>query len=91
MSDSTVWAQQPSRRPTTTSLAQGWNSACYVGKIKSASDATATIAGQLGILYMLGSDQTWSRHVPGRPEVSNTAQLRQYDAVLLLVAAVHAQ
>jgi hypothetical protein len=85
MSDSTVWAQQPSTPPTGVDLHQGWNSTCYAGDSKSASDATATIASQLGILYALGSDQTWSRYVPERPEVSSIARLEQYDAVLMLV------
>jgi hypothetical protein len=85
VADSTVWVQQPSTAPTSASLAQGWNSVCYVGETKSINDATGTIAGQLGILYALGSDQTWSRHVPSRPEVSNIAQLEQYNAVLMLM------
>jgi hypothetical protein len=85
MSENTVWAQQPSPAPGTVSLGQGWNAACYLGKAKSPADATAGIANQLGILYVLGSDHTWTRYVPGRPEVTNTAQLEQYDAVLMLV------
>jgi hypothetical protein len=85
VADSTVWVQQPSTAPTSASLAQGWNSVCYVGETRSINDATGTIAGQLGILYALGSDQTWSRHVPSRPDVSNIAQLEQYNAVLMLM------
>jgi hypothetical protein len=85
MSDSTVWAQQPSTPPTGVDLHQGWNSTCYVGHSKSVSDAAAPIASQIDILYTLGSDQTWSRYVPDRPEMSSIAQLKQYDAVLMLV------
>jgi len=84
-SGSTVWAQQPSALPTSANLGQGWNDVCYLGKAKSPADATAGIANQLGILYVLGSDHTWTRYVPGRPEVSNTAQLEQYNGVLLLM------
>jgi len=84
-SGSTVWAQQPSALPTSANLGQGWNDVCYLGNAKSPADATAGIANQLGILYVLGSDHTWTRYVPGRPEVSNTAQLEQYNGVLLLM------
>jgi len=85
MSNSTAWAQQPSTPPTGTNLQQGWNSTCYAGDSKSVGDAAATIASQLGILYALRSDQTWSRHVPDRPEMSSIARLKQYDALLILV------
>lgn len=87
MSSSTVWAQQPSTAPTSASLNQGWNSVCYVGAAKSASDATAAIANQLGILYVLESSQSWSRYVPSQPELSSVGQLQRYDAVLVLVSA----
>ena len=85
MSASAVWVQQPSTSPTSASLTHGWDSVCYVGGNKSPSYATATIASQLSILYMLGSDQLWSRYVPGRPEVSNIAGMERYDAVLMLL------
>jgi hypothetical protein len=84
-SGSTVWAQQPSPAPGTVSLGQGWNDVCYLGKGKPPADGTTSIVGQLGILYVLGSEQTWSRYVPERPEVSSIARLEQYDAVLMLV------
>ena len=85
MSDGTVWAQKPSTPPTSVDLHEGWNSTCYVGHSRSVSDAAATIASQLSILYALGSDQTWRRYVPERPETSSIARLEQYDAVLTLV------
>ena len=87
-SKDTAWSQTPSGAPpTSVTLAQGWNSTCYLGQTEPPGDATGSIAGQLDMLYMLRSDQTWSRYVPGRPEVTNIAQLAQYDAVLLLVSA----
>ena len=85
VSESTVWAQQPSVRPASVGLAQGWNSVCYVGAAKSASDATAAMASQLGILYVLGSNQAWNRYVPSQPEVSSIGQLERYEAALVLV------
>jgi hypothetical protein len=85
MWDSTVWVQQPSTPPTGVDLHQGWNSTCYVGDSKSISDAAATIASQLGIVYALRSDQTWSRYVPDRPEMSSIDRLKRYDAVHMLV------
>jgi hypothetical protein len=85
MSGSAVWAQQPSAPPTSTNLSQGWNSVCYLGAAKSTGDATVSIAGHLAVLYVVGIDQTWSRYVPGRPEVSNVAELAQHEAVLVLV------
>ena len=85
VSNSAVWAQQPSTLPVSVSLGQGWNSVCYAGETKSADDAIATIASELRILYTLGSDQLWGRYVPGAPEVSNIAQLSRYEAVLMLV------
>jgi hypothetical protein len=85
MSDSTVWVQQLSTPPTSVNLHQGWNSTCYIGHSESVSDAATTIAGQVGILYALGSGQTWRRYVWDRPEISSIARLEQYDAVLMLV------
>jgi hypothetical protein len=43
------------------------------------------VAGGFVIMYQLGSNQGWSRYVPARPEMSNIAQLGQYDTVLMLV------
>jgi len=81
-----AWSQQPSgTQPISASLAEGWNRVCYTGQTKSVQDATAGIGGQFGILYVLGSDQAWSRYVPGRSEVSDLTQLNQYDSLLILV------
>jgi hypothetical protein len=86
MTGSGSWYQTPSEgAPTSAGLSQGWNSVCYVGGTKSAADATASVTAALAILYRLGSDQTWGRYVPGRPDVTTIAQLDQYDAVLMLV------
>jgi hypothetical protein len=81
-----TWTQQPSGTPpSSASLATGWNSVCYTGATKSAEEATAGIAGGFAIMYQLAGDQSWSRYVPGRPDVSNLAQLSQFGAVLVLV------
>jgi YVTN family beta-propeller protein len=86
MTDDTSWIQEPSGTPpTSASLSQGWNSLCYTGTAKPPEDATSGIAEDFAILYMLGGDQAWGRHVPDRPEVSSIVQLDQYDAVLMLV------
>jgi YVTN family beta-propeller protein len=85
MTEGAAWNQTPSGSvPTSASLAQGWNTICYAGTDKPASEATSTIADDVSILYMLGSGQAWSRYVPGRPEVSNIDELAQYDAALIL-------
>jgi hypothetical protein len=80
------WPLAPSGTPpTSASLATGWNSVCYAGQTKSAGDATAGVAGGFAIMYRLDTDQSWSRYVPGRPEVSDLADLDQFAAVLMLV------
>ena len=84
--DDASWIQEPSGTPAASaSLAQGWNSLCYLGQTKPVGDATQDIADELAILYTLGSDQAWGHYVPGRPEASDIAQLDQYAAVLMLV------
>jgi CSLREA domain-containing protein len=85
MSNSSSWTQLPYTTPSGASLSQGWNSACYTGASMPPDDAISGIAEDVGILYTLGSDQTWSRYVPHRPEVSTITQLERYDAVLMLV------
>jgi YVTN family beta-propeller protein len=88
MTDAVTWNQVPSDSPAASaSLVQGWNSVCYTGPTKPPDDATSGIAEDFTILYILGSNQAWSRYVPARPEVSNIAQLGQYDAALMLVTA----
>jgi Tol biopolymer transport system component/pimeloyl-ACP methyl ester carboxylesterase len=83
-----AWSQAPTETPpTSASLVPGWNSLCYAGQTKPADDATAGMAGNFSILYRLGSDQTWGRFVPGRPEVSSISDLNTYDPVLILVTA----
>ena len=86
MAEGAFWAQQPSGAPpVSVSLASGWNSVCYTGQTKSAGDATAGVAGGFAIMYRLTSDQGWSRYVPGSVGVSDLVELRQFDAVLMLV------
>ncbi|MGB6837336.1 MAG: hypothetical protein WBF66_06500 [Dehalococcoidia bacterium] len=87
MSQYGFWPHEPSGTPSASvPLASGWNNVCYTGPTKSAEDATAGVAGGFVIMYRLGSDQGWSRYVPARPDVSNIAQLSQYDTVLMLVS-----
>lgn len=85
MSDDEVWLQRQFATPTSVELTQGWNNVCYAGVAKPASAAVASIAGQMDILYTLGSDQVWSRYVPSRPDVSSIDQLRPFEAVLIFV------
>jgi len=90
MTENATWNQVPptGSPPPSASLVQGWNSVCYLGQSKPPEGATATIGGEFEILYVLGSSQVWSRLVPGKPEVSNVAELRQYDPVLVFVIQV---
>jgi len=87
MANDADWSQEPTAVPPTgLDLAQGWNSACYCGQTKDVQSATASIAGQYGLLYLLAPGQGWKRFIPARPEISNLAELQQFDAVLLLVS-----
>jgi len=87
MSQYGFWPHEPSGTPSASvPLASGWNNVCYTGQTKSAEDATAGVAGGFAIMYRLSGDQGWSRYVPDRPELSNIAQLSQYDTVLMLVS-----
>jgi hypothetical protein len=86
MGKDAAWSQTPSGSPpSSVSLAPGWNSVCYAGQSKSADDATTGMANAFSILYRLGSDQTWGRFLPARPELSSITQLSQYDSVLVLM------
>jgi hypothetical protein len=87
MSQYGFWPHEPSGTPSASvPLASGWNSVCYTGQTKSAEDATAGVADGFVIMYRLDGGQGWSRYVPARPDVSNIAQLSQYDTVLMLVS-----
>jgi len=86
MSQYAFWPHEPSGTPPpSVSLARGWNNVCYTGQTKSVEDATAGVAGGLVIMYQFDSEQGWRNFVPARPEMSNIAQLSQYDTVLMLV------
>jgi len=85
MASSAPWQQQPDGTPPTSiQLAQGWNSVCYSGQTKGTEEATAGIAGQVGVLYWLAPEQAWRRFVPGRPEISDLPELQQFAATLVL-------
>ena len=79
------WPQQAAEIPAGMTLKEGWNTACYSGPTKEAPEATSGITGKFAVLYVLASNQTWQRFVPGRPEVSDLGQIQQFSAVLLLV------
>jgi len=80
------WPHEPSGTPPpSVSLARGWNNVCYTGQTKLVEDATAGVAGGLVIMYQFDGEQGWRHFVPARPEISNIAQLNQYDTVLVLV------
>jgi len=85
-SEASTWAQLATGTPpTTVNLAQGWNTVCYTGQQKTMADATAGMAGEFGILYMLTGSQAWAKYVPGSPDSSDIAELKPYDSVLVLV------
>jgi hypothetical protein len=87
MANDAVWPQEPgAASPTGLDLAQGWNSACYCGQTRDVQSATASIAGQYGVLYLLAPGQGWKRFIPARPEISNLAELQRFAAVLVLVS-----
>jgi len=79
-----AWEPADSVPPSAASLAPGWNAVCYGGVTRPAADATAGIGDHLTILYSLATGGAWQRFAPGRPDVSNLAELRPLDAVLLL-------
>jgi len=86
MDQSASWAQEPSGTPPASVSLSGWNSVCYTGQTKPAGDATAGVAGGFAIMYQLASNQSWSRYVPDRPDVSDLPNLSQFAAVLMLVS-----
>lgn len=71
--------------PIASRLTSGWNYVCRPGTTKPPKGPTSAITGQFAILYMLRNNQDWRHYVPGGPEVSNIAEVEQYDAVLMLV------
>jgi hypothetical protein len=79
-----AWETDRSAPPSTVSLVPGWNAVCYGGSTRSAAEATASIGEQLAVLYSLASDSAWQRFAPGRPDVSNLAELNTLDPILLL-------
>lgn len=80
-----TWSQQQSGEPPSEAdLVFGWNSVCYAGQTKEAGTATEGINGDFAIVYTLASNQVWQRFVPGRPEVSNLAQLDAFTPALIL-------
>ena len=80
-----TWLQElPSTPPASVALTQGWNSVCYAGQTKAVELATAGIAEQLSVLYSLGSNQSWRRYIPGRPDVSTIMVVDQNRALLVL-------
>lgn len=91
MASNAAWQQEPAdTAPASIDLAQAWNSVCYAGQTKGVEAATASIAGQFGVLYVL-ADQGWTRFIPGRPGLSNLSELRQFEAVVILVTNAGAQ
>jgi len=82
----TGWVQESATASqTSVDLVQGWNSMCYAGPVEPIAEALSGLHGDVAVLYRLGEDQTWARYVPDRPEVSNMAQLKRLDALLMLV------
>ena len=79
-----TWEPADGVPPSSASLAPGWNAVCYSGVTRPAAEATAGIGERLAVLYSLATGGAWQRFAPGRPDVSNLAELHPLDAVLLL-------
>jgi hypothetical protein len=79
-----TWEPGDSVPPPAVSLAPGWNAVCYSGVTRPAAEATTNIGEHLTVLYSLAAGGAWQRFAPGRPDVSNLAELHPLDAVLLL-------
>jgi hypothetical protein len=85
MANDAAWPQQPATTPPASlDLAQGWNSVCYSGQTKDVETATAAIAGQFDVLYVLAPDQSWKLFVTARPDVSDLTELQRFAPVLVL-------
>jgi hypothetical protein len=85
-SEVVTWNQQFSGASQgSVTLAAGWNSVCYSGAPKDTQAAVAGIAKQVAVVYALQADQSWSRYVPGRLDVSTLTQAARLAALLILV------
>ena len=86
MGEEAYWTQEPSGSPPSSlSLTHGWNNVCYAGAAKEVEEATASIAEHIAVLYKLAPDQTWSRFVPQRPDVSDLERLESPTGVMVLI------
>jgi uncharacterized protein YkwD len=86
MSEAGIWQQERSTQTqASVNLVRGWNGVCYTAQTKPVEDATAGIDGTFAVLYMLADDQTWIKYVPGGPDLSDIAELKMCDSVLVLV------
>jgi len=86
MANDAAWPQEPTTTPPANlNLAQGWNSICYSGQTKEVETATAAIAGQFAVLYVLPPDQDWKRFIAAKSDISNLVELQRFAAVLVLV------
>jgi hypothetical protein len=82
---SATWVQElPNAPPASVTLTEGWNSVCYAGQTKAVELATAGIDGQFSVLYSLGTNQSWKRYLPSRPELSTLMVIDQNKALLIL-------
>jgi uncharacterized protein YycO len=87
-SASADWVQElASTTQTEFDLVQGWNAMCYGGPTAPITEALSGLSGDVAVLYRLGEDQAWARYVPDRPDISNIAELKRLDSVLMLVTA----
>jgi hypothetical protein len=86
-----MWSQNPAiAPPTAIELLPGWNSVCYAGEGAHVAALLASAAGEARLVYALGTDRTWARFVPDRPELSNLEHLDRFDCVLVQMAGEHA-
>ena len=86
MGNGTTWQQEPSTTTlTTVNLSRGWQSVCYAGPTQDMESAAAGINGEFGVIYVLAPDQSWSRFIPDRPEISDLTELEEFNCPLILV------
>jgi hypothetical protein len=69
-----------------TSLASGWNHACYAGATRPTDEALSAFIDDVTAVYRLRPDQGYDRWFPGRPEVSTITTLNPYEPLFVLMS-----
>jgi len=69
------------------SLASGWNHACYTGAGQPVEDALGAIIDNVAAAYSLRPDQGFDRWFPNRPDLSTLTTIDPYQALFVLTTA----